>query len=65
MSGLFARYARRTDCTSVGETTNVPSRSASRMRQKAAGESKRGKHAQSIEPSRPTSATEWQSPMSA
>ena len=65
MSGLFARYARRTDSKSSGETTNVPPRSGSRMRQNAAGESKRGKHAQSIAPSRPTSAAEWQSPMSA
>jgi hypothetical protein len=32
---------------------------------KHAAESKRGQHSQSIEPSKPTSAAEWQSPISA
>jgi hypothetical protein len=56
-------YRRRDDVTFSGEIPKCPPRSASRTRQKTAGESKRGKHAQSTEPSRETSAAEWQSPM--
>ena len=57
--------SRRSSVTPSGSTSNDPPRSRSRIAQNVDGESKRGKHTQSTDPSRETSAAEWQSPISA
>ncbi|HYH95376.1 MAG TPA: hypothetical protein VD972_05340 [Hyalangium sp.] len=62
---VSSRYWRADWKGPSGPTRKVPPRCTSRMRQNTAGESNRGKHAQSMEPSRPTSAAEWQSPSKA
>ena len=47
------------------EELPLPFSAVPRSAAKQAGESKRGRHSQSIEPSLPTSAALWQSPISA
>ena len=70
--GLEDQRARRGTAASDRRAPRPPGRSASgRARAspssaaKHAPESNRGKHSQSIEPSRPTSAAVWQSPIRA
>ena len=62
---VAGRYERSTPTTaSPGAMEKWPP-SSSRTRPSTDGESKRGKQHQSMEPSRPTSPSEWQSPMTA
>jgi hypothetical protein len=63
LSGRYWRVMRTigsSGARSQRPWSSVPSRAA-----KQAGESKRGKQSQSIDPSMPTRAAVWQSPMSA
>ena len=60
---VAGRYVRRVSRTSAtGATRKLPPPSSS-ARANTDGESNRGKQSQSIDPSRPTSASEWQSPI--
>ena len=63
VSGTYRRSTRRT--SSTGAIIQRPWSGVPRSAAKQAPESKRGKHSQSIEPSRPTSAAVWQSPIKA
>jgi hypothetical protein len=63
LSGRYRRVVRTTGPSGAifhRPWSGVPSRAA-----KQAGESNRGRQSQSIDPSVPTRATVWQSPMSA
>ncbi len=61
-----SRYLRRTAVIlPLGPMRQRPCSGAPSNAAKQAPESNRGKHSQSIEPSNPTSAAVWQSPMSA
>ena len=56
--------ARAPRADPAGAMRQNPFPSSPRIRAKQAPESKRGRHSQSIEPSRPTRAAVWVSPMS-
>ena len=62
---LSPMYSRRLVRCSRGRIAKWPPRPRSSSRAKQLSESKRGKQHQSIEPSRETSAAEWQSPINA
>ncbi len=63
---LSARYARLiASAWPCGASVHVPFSSSPTSAAKHAAESKRGRHSQSIEPSRDTSAAVLVSPMSA
>jgi hypothetical protein len=59
------RYWRRTRALLLGAIFQCPCSRFPSSAAKHAGESKRGQHSQSMEPSRPTSAPVWQSPIRA
>ena len=60
------RYRRVADATPpAGATCQRPASGVSSSAAKQAGESKRGRHSQSIDPWRPTRAAVWRSPMTA
>jgi hypothetical protein len=63
LSGRYWRVVRTTG--SSGVRSQRPWSSVPRSAAKQAGESKRGKQSQSIDPLTPTRAAVWQSPMSA
>ena len=61
---VSSTYPRLTSASATGPMRQCPAAS-SRSRPNTAGPSKRPAHSQSMEPSRLTSAAEWQSEMSA
>ncbi len=65
-TSVFSRYRRRTAVTgAVGAIRQCPSSSVPSSREKHDGESNRGMHNQSTDPSRPTSAAVLRSESSA
>jgi hypothetical protein len=60
VAGRYVRWVSRTSTT--GATRKLPPPSSS-VRANTDGESNRGKQSQPTDPSRPTSASEWQSPI--
>ena len=61
-----SRYLRRTPCAAAaGAISQRPCSGSPSKAAKHAPESNRGRQSQSMEPSRPTNAAVWQSPISA
>ena len=66
VSGRYQRrVARMTEGPPAGAIFQNPWSSSPSSRAKHDGESKWGRHSQSMEPSMPTRAAEWRSPMTA